>query len=362
MGFGDLSHRPPSAGWSFLHYYIRDVKNPHWAWWAREWKIQENTEEPVLGFLWGELPPVEARAPAGLPVSKVFEGTGVAVLNSSLTEPGGNVQLRFKSSPMGRRSHGHEPQNSFTLNAYGDALLTNNVYRDLYGSPFHAKWCWETKSQNAMLVDGAGQAVHTAGPGGRIVAAELGGAVEYVAGEAAAAYQGRLTRYVRHVLHIKPDVIVVVDEAEAAAAARFQWMLHGLTRFELDEAGQQLRLESARAGVVVDYVSDQRLAFRQWTGYEPAVDERYLASVGRQGSIPPQWHVEASAVEAAKEAWTVTVLRPYRKAAPAQGRVEFERTGDGGKVKIPGRGIEVELMRRGKVVARVRAGAGQQVH
>lgn len=356
MGFGDLSHRPPSATWSFLHYFIRDVGNPYWAWWADQWKILEASDEPVLGFLWGEMPPVEAKAPGALPQSKLFAGIGVAVLNTSLTDPSSNVQLRFKSSPMGRRSHGHDPHNSFTLNAYGDALLTNNVYRDLYGSPFHAKWCWETVSQNALLIDHAGQAVHSAGPGGRILAADLRGPVDYVAGEAAAAYQGKLTRFLRHVLHIKPGVIVLVDDAAAAAPAAFQWMLHGLTQFHLDPANQQLRLDSTNAGVLVDYLSEQPLAFRQWTGYDPPTDERYLSSIGRPGSIPPQWHVEASTSQPSKDTWTITVLRPYRKAAPAQGRVSITRTPHRASLRIPGTSITIDLHRQGNTFADVRNG------
>ncbi|MBI4891775.1 MAG: DUF4962 domain-containing protein [Acidobacteria bacterium] len=359
MGFGDLSSRPPSPGWAFVHYYIRDVRNPYWAWWAKQWQIRDEPEEPVLGFLWGEMPPVEAKAPTALPASKLFAGIGVAILNSTLTDPGGNVQLRFKSSPMGRQSHGHDPHNSFTLNAYGDALLTNNVYRDIYGSPFHAKWCWETKSQNALLVNGAGQAVHSASPGGRIVAADLRGGVDYVAGEAGAAYEGKLTRYTRHVLHIKPDVVVLLDEAEAPAAASFQWMLHGLSPFQVDAEKQQLRLESAKAGVLVDYLSEQPLKFRQWTGYDPPTDDRYLASIGRQGSIPPQWHVEASSAQPAGGTWTITVLRPYRKESPAQGRVQVERTAAGAKLRIPGITATVELFREGRTIASVQSSSAQ---
>lgn len=359
MGFGDLAHRPPSPGWAFVHYFVRDLKNPYWAWWAEQWKIRDEPEEPVLGFLWGEMPKVQAKPPADLPASKLFSGTGVAVLNSTLTDPSGNVQFRFKSSAMGRRSHGHEPHNSFTLNAYGEALLVNNVFRDLYGSPFHAKWCWETISQNALLVDGTGQAVHSAGPSGRIIASDLKGDVDYVAGEAAATYQGKLKRYVRHVLHIKPDIVVIVDDVESTAPSRFQWMLHGLSEFTVDEAAQQFRLERGNAGVLVDYVAGSPLKLRQWTGYDPAPDKRYLESIGRADSIPPQWHVEAASGEASTRAWTVTVLRPYRKGKPLQGRVATEETRGGMRIKLPGTQVSVDLFREGPAFAEVAKGSSR---
>ncbi len=353
MGFGDLAHRPPSPDWAFVHYFIRDVRNPYWAWWAQQWKIRDEPEEPVLGFLWGELPPVAATPPADIPASKLFRGAGVAIMNSSLTDAAANVQVRFKSSPMGRRSHGHDPHNAFTLNAYGEALLVNNVYRDIYGSPFHARWCWETISQNALLVDGSGQAVHSASPVGRIIAAEFRDGVDYVAGEAAEAYQGKLKRFVRHILYVKPSLVVMVDDAEAAAPARFQWMLHGLGEFSVDESAQQLRLERGRAGVLVDYVADAPLTFRQWTGYDPGPDMRYLASIGRPEGIPPQWHVEAGSRQPAGSAWTVTIMRPYAASAPARGKPDIERTAQGLKIGLPANGVAVELSRAAPTFATV---------
>ena len=166
MGFGDLSFRPPSSGWSFVRFFAARTGNPYWTWWADQWKIAPESGEPVLGFLWGAQKSAAPKPPAALPPSKVFRGIGVAILNTTLIDAADNVQVRFKSSPFGRQSHGHDPHNSFTLNAYGEPLLVNNVYRDLYGSPFHKDWCWSTKAQNALLVDGEGQKAHSRGPDG----------------------------------------------------------------------------------------------------------------------------------------------------------------------------------------------------
>jgi hypothetical protein len=358
MGFGDLSYRPPSPGWGFVHYFIREVKNPYWAWWAGQWKIRDEPDEPVLGFLWGETPAVAPRAPSALPASKLFRGTGVAVMNATLMNSADNVQVRFKSSPMGGRSHGHEPHNSFTLNAYGEQLLVNNAYRDLHGSPFHSRWVWQTRAQNALLVNGAGQKPHAADLGGRIVAAEFRDGVDYVAGEAAASYEGKLKHYLRHVVFVKPDVVVMVDDAEAAAPAPFQWMLHGLNEFKVDEAAQQLRLERGGAGVTVDYAAGQPLSFKQWTGYDPEPDLRYLKSVGREG-LPPQWHVEAAARTPAGRAWAAVVMRAWRAGQAPAGRVAVERTDTAMRITVPEGGVVVELDRLGKTFAVVRKGGRQ---
>jgi hypothetical protein len=268
-GFGDLAYRMGPRGWSFMNFYVRRTKNPYWAWWLEAWKVPTESDEPALEFLWGSTAPVEPKPPVGLPPSKVFRGTGVAVLNNTLLSSAENVQIRFKASPMGRWSHGLEPHNSFTLNAYGVALLVNNVYRDLYGSPFHKGWVWSTRAHNAVLVDGYEQKPRTADPDGRILKWDFQDGLDYVVGDAAAAYQGRLKRAWRHVFLVKPDVIVIADQLAAPKPSTYQWMLHGQTTFEVKEAEQRLLLDRGEAGVVVDYVAERPLKLRQWTGYDP---------------------------------------------------------------------------------------------
>ena len=339
-GFGDLSFRPPSGGLSVVRYYASKMKNPYWEWWADQWKVSPDSSEPVLAFLRSRLPRVEAKPPADLPPSKVFRGIGVAVLNSDLLDPAGNVQVRFKSSPRGRQSHGHDPHNSFTLNAYGEALLVNNVYRDLYGSPFHKDWCWSTKAQNALLVNGEGQKSHSADPMGRIVKWDFQDGMEYVVGDAAAAYEGKLKRYLRHIIFIKPDVVVIADDVEAAKPSTLQWMLHGLAAFEMNQEKAELQLTRANAGVLVDYASAEPLAFRQWDGFEPAPFAGKL-SVLRSRDFPNQWHVEASTKRRVASAFLVTVLRPYRKGQMPAGAVKRE----GNMIRI-GEGIRVTLRAR----------------
>ncbi|MEK7751360.1 MAG: DUF4962 domain-containing protein, partial [Acidobacteriota bacterium] len=294
LGFGDLASGQPGRGWAFMQFFVRRTGNPYWAWWLNAWEIPAEAGEPVLEFLWSSAAPVAPKSPSDLPPSKVFRGTGIAVLNSNLLAAADNVQFRFKSSPMGRWSHGHDPHNSFTLNAYGQALLVNNVYRDLYGSPFHAKWVWTTRAQNAVLVNGEGQKPRSADLGGRIVKWEFQNGCDYVLGDATASYEGRLKRALRHVIFVKPDVIVIADELEAPKPSTFQWMLHAHQPFEVNQAGQTLTATRNSAGVLVDYVAAAPLRMRLWTGYDPEPDWAYLKSVGSPDRIPPQWHVEAS--------------------------------------------------------------------
>jgi hypothetical protein len=322
MGFGDLAFSKPSTGMSVVQYYARRTHNAAWAWWASKWGIHADASEPVLAFL-RSASQVEPQAPTNLPASKIFRGTGLAILNTDLTDSANNVQVRFKSSPFGRQSHGHDPHNSFTLNAYGEQLLVNNVYRDLYGSPFHVQWCWETKSQNAMLVDGKGQKPHSPDPFGKITNSQLADGLDWVTGEATDAYEGKLRKYLRHVIFVKPGVVVIADEVEAAAPSTFQFMLHGQGQFEVK--GQQLRLDRPKAGVLVDYINAQPLAIRQFDGYDPKPGSGKAANLAR--TFPNQWHIEAATTQPGDKAFVVTVLRPYRTGQKIEGAVRSDASG-----------------------------------
>jgi hypothetical protein len=151
------------------------------------------------------------------------------------------------------------------------------------------------------------------------------------------------------VIFIKPDVVAIVDDVQGTKPSTFQWMLHGLAPFEIDEGASQLRLERTRAGVLVDYVAEEPLGFRQWDGYQPV--PRPPATPSQR--VPNQWHVEASTKQSADSAFVVTVLRPYRKGQMPIGTVHK----DGNTIRI---GADITLkLRNAGAFAVVTKGARQ---
>lgn len=338
MGFGDLSYRPPSQGWGgFIEYLLRAGGNRpeanhagYWRWWTQQWKM--SNEGGVLGFLYdANLPSLpSAKTPTDLPVSKVFHGIGVASLHSTLLDSADDVHLLFKSSPFGSQSHGHNPQNTFQLNAYGEALLTTCVYRDLHGSKFHYQWAHSTKAHNGVLVDGQGQVPHSASVVGRIVDSKFTPEWDYVVGDASACYGGRLKRFRRHIAFVKPDLIVICDDLAATNAATFQFMLHALSPFNVDEQGMRLSVKQPKASVTAQYLSPVPLSFRQWDGFEPKPDRDF----------PNQWHVEAGTKEKQAEIRMLTVIVPEKAGSGAPGwkaeRIESD-TAVGARVQRGGR-------------------------
>ena len=309
-GFGDLAFRPLNAP-SFLEYHLRaraasgDGGNAgYWRWWADQKEMRPNAG--FLGFLYRAnlpaLPP--AKAPTDLPPSKIFHGIGIASLHTTLLDSRDDVHLVFKSSPFGSQSHGHNPQNSFQLNAYGEALLVTNGYRDLHGSKFHYQYVHSTRAHNAVLVNGEGQTPHAVAAKGEIVREQLTPRYDYIAGDATIAYGGRLKKAWRHAVFVKGSqpFVLFYDELVAPRPAKFQFMLHGLRAFVIDAAAARLRIDQPKASVEVGYLSPVPLTFQQTDGFNPPPTREF----------PNHWHVEAGTTEPRQELGMVSILVPYR--------------------------------------------------
>ncbi|MBI5766984.1 MAG: DUF4962 domain-containing protein [Verrucomicrobia bacterium] len=312
-GFGDLSFRPFTPP-SFMEYHLRARSTSGdggraaiWRWWTQAGGMRENGG--VLGFLYrANLPPLPTgQPPTAIPQSKVFHGIGIASLHTTLLDSRDDVHFAMKSSPFGTQSHGHNSQNGFLLNAYGDALLVACAYRDLHGSKFHYQWVHSTRSQNGVLVDGEGQVPHSVSSTGRIVREEFTPGYDYVAGDATPAYGKRLERALRHAVFVKgpQPFIVLYDELVAPQPAKFQFMLHALSAFSIDEKNARLHVRQPKAELDVGYLSPVPLAFAQTDGFKPAPTKEF----------PNQWHAETGTTEPRRALGMVTILVPSRAGA-----------------------------------------------
>jgi hypothetical protein len=312
-GFGDLSFNrltPPS----FMEYHLRARSSSgdgghaaQWGWWAQAGGMKENSG--VLGFLYrANLPPLPAaQPPTDIPQSKVFRGIGIASLHTTLLDSRDDVHFALKASPFGTQSHGHNAQNSFLLNAYGEALLVACTYRDLHGSKFHYDWVHSTRAQNAVLVNGEGQLPHSVNATAKIVQEKFTPAYDYVAGDATPAYAKKLTRAVRHAVFVKGSApfIVLYDELSAPQPAKFSFLLHALSAFTIDAAHARLGVTQPKAALDVRYLSPVPLTFTPTDGFVPKPSREF----------PNQWHVEAGTTELRRDLGMITVLVPARSGA-----------------------------------------------
>jgi len=305
-GDGEVIYR-----WSTLH------RSPYWRWYAEQLGAGPGAAVGEFGFL---DPTLEAKAPDDIPQARVFPDIGVAALHSDLAYPDADVYLLMRSSPYGSVSHSHASQNAIAINAFGEALAISSGYYQLYASPHHAQWTWETRAHNSILVDGEGQVKRSPASRGRIAAFDDREECSYVVGDATEAYGGRLRRFLRRVLFIRPDTFVICDELQAAKPATFQWLLHAREEMSLDPAAQTALIAAGDARLLTRLVAPAGLTLSQERGF-PVAPER---------EAPDQFHLTAATTTAAERETFLSVLSAYRAGDEARVPEAEAMAGEGG--------------------------------
>ena len=295
-------------------------RNPQWKWYSDCAKAEPGGG--YLGFLYSmQLAGLEGKPPPNLPASRCFRGTGIAVMNTNLLDGKNNIQIDFKSSPFGRQSHGYNSNNAFLLNINGQRAFISSGNRDLYGSEHHRKWMCETKSDNAILVNGKGQIPHAPAARGHISAFETSPTVDVVVGEAAESYKD-LQRWTRRILFFKPHAVLVHDILDAPEPATFDWLLHGMGRFTIEN--QEVRWEGAAGKAHIQFLEPDRLAVSQTDFMDPPPGD-YAQLKWKE------WHLSAQAVEKTQHREFIvlftlqdaSVTAEYEKGTPAHIHLQF---------------------------------------
>jgi len=297
-GFGDLaSHMTAKRAAPLVAQLAVGAKNPYW-----QWYVDENgggLPGGYFGFICAaHAAGLDAASPEALPTSKAFYGTGLAFLNSNLLNGKENVQIHFKSSPFGRQSHGYNANNAFLLNIGGREALVRSGERDVHGSPHHVKWMWDSRSDNAILVNGEGQTKHSPASTGRITAFETSAQVDLVVGEAGGSYD-TLERWTRRIVFLKPHAVVIHDVLEANDPSSYTWCLHARAPFTINE--DFVTLETNDRAISVRFLEPRGLSMTQTDVTEPPPAEWYTAK-------RDEWHLWAETREKSATMQFVTLI------------------------------------------------------
>jgi hypothetical protein len=318
-GFGDGAGRRNARDMvPLMSQLAAQAGNGHWQWYVEQ--MGGPIETPgYVGFIRGGLPKVDPNPPTNLPTARLFRGIGQAVLNTTLASADDDVQVIFKSSPMGTRSHGNAANNSFVLWAYGQRLLIRSGHYYYYGGPHHRDWVWSTRSLNNITVSGQGQIKRSAAAKGKILAFQTTPSIDAVVGEAAEAYgnsdsndeQSRLlARYTRAILFVKPELLIVYDRLEASQPATFEYWLHALNKFQIN--GQRnLKTQVGNVACQIDILVPTELTLTQTDQYDPNPWPQITTR---------EWHLTAATQTPRKETEFVTLYRPHRSGHPAPHR------------------------------------------
>ncbi|NOZ20365.1 MAG: DUF4962 domain-containing protein [Planctomycetes bacterium] len=340
-GFGDLTAwRTSSHNRKLMTVFAAQARNPYWQWYVDEHGGPQQ-ESGYIGFIRGALPTVQAKAPVDLPSSRVFRGTGQAMLNTNIMDAKHNVEIIFKSSPFGSQSHGYESQNAFLLYVFGERLLIRTGRRDSYGSKHHKEWMWHTKSVNSITVNGESQKKHSQEPLGEITAFHTSDAFDFVQGDASTAYGDLVKRFTRSILFVKPELIVIYDRLETPKPSSFEWRLHAPTKMKVN--GQEdIRVVNNKSACRVSFLAPKNLKLSLTDKFDTPPRPRIKLV---------EWHLTATPPEPMKQVEFVTLIRPHRVDDTPPANAALHRI-DGGYA------LEADL-KAGRVIALMRAGEGE---
>ncbi|MCH2205511.1 MAG: DUF4962 domain-containing protein [Lentisphaerales bacterium] len=232
--------------------------------------------EKQLAIVWprfAEGLPLESSkpVPASIEVSqnRLFPDIGVANMNRDVLNSDKNLMVSMRSSAYGGFGHNHSSHNAFTVVYKGESLFVPYRYR--HGGDGHVLRSYRhTRGHNSVTVDGKGQP-YSADAYGYICRYIAGEQLSYIAGDASNAYTGEPSpqwwiraekagvdwyadmehksaeKFRRHLLYLRPGLIVIYDELEAADEVRWDWILH--CRKTLQVSGESLSVKELKASV-----------------------------------------------------------------------------------------------------------------
>lgn len=279
----------------------------------------------IRNFIASAKPLPAPRPLSELPSYRFFKDVGWVSLHSALGRPADDIHITFKASPYGSYSHSHADQNAFILNAYGEGLAINSAYREFHRSPHHKEWTWQTKSKNALLIDGRGQSVQDPKATGAITRLDVGDRVIRATGDATAAYRtgqkepDRIQRVTRDLAFVDSRYVVLRDRVVLGSPGKLSWLLHAERNLTWDDASQRafIRGPRGRATLAVRLVAPGQ----PWRGsvtdkFPVPVDTKYVSGeVGGEyvtGEWSDQSHLSVESVEAADDFTVFAVLWPDR--------------------------------------------------
>lgn len=306
--FGDGQTGSPRGLGRLMYAFSSLTENPYFRWYAEESNANVGGDVLSLATYDPELP---ARSPLELPQARSFPAVGLASFHTALGDRQNDVSFLIRSSPYGGVSHGHADQNAYVIEAFGRGLAIATGYYPWYGSPHHHQWTRSTRAVNSILIDGAGQVPRRWEAKGRLVGFDSVDGYDYAECEAAPAYLGRMERFRRHVVHVRPGIFVIFDDLRAPKPARFEWLLHAYRKVEIDPATRHLRIENAPAAMDVHLLLPDQLNFTQTDKYDPEPESI-------KGRWENTWHVTAATTTPAPEGRFLAVLLPHRLGSESE--------------------------------------------
>ncbi len=260
--------------------------------------------------------------PPKAPGSRYFSTKGNVVFRTGW-QPDDSILL-FRAGP--NFNHNHGDQGSFLLRALGENLVLDAGYADYYKDPYYDDYFKQAAGHNTILVDGdpASQSIADtlAFPMlheyPRIVDTVMSADLDGVTSELQQVYRGRLKKFSRSIVFIKPNYVIVYDELLPAEHAAFDWLLH-LPEVKRVTTKEATALYSGKvASLAIGFLSPPNLKLQVTGGHLPYSTFNPVAPA----VVPAQPAILHASTSTSSEAVRfLTVLAPARSPDSAQERL-----------------------------------------
>jgi len=332
-GFGDNTEDVFSPGAAYIAYaevLAKLTGSTKAAWYAKACRQYEHPDlSSDRSLRWIRLAKTAHLATPEVPLNlkmetgKAFREIGLAALHTNPGHTPENLMVAMRSSPFGSYGHFLSDQNAFNVLYGGKRAFFRTGYKVTMKDPHRTGWYQHTKSNNSILIDGAGQPYSTEAYGWIPIFLK-GKTMAYVKGDASAAYSSRetgedygLRKFYRHLVLLKPDIIVVYDELEAERPVNWSWLLHSMAEITLDTAGNSFSSRFEGFSGVGKLWSPTALSWSLTDTFEVHA-ENWRGSRNHSGQLKTyddeQWHLNATNVEKVATTRFLAILQVGRTA------------------------------------------------
>lgn len=367
-GFGDghekTNDQPLRVRSGYADFIARETGDAYAAWYSSiNMLYTTDYEYRLYRMVSGKQRPTVIKAPVNASKAVWFKDSGEVIYIDSLADYKHGAYLSFRSSPFGSGSHTHSSQNAFNLHYNGVPVYRSNGYYLSFADRHNLTSYRHSRAYNTILVDGIGQGFTTRAYG-NITRMMSGENIAYMLGDASNAYGGiseypmwnknfknvglsqtpengfgstPLTKYLRHILVLKPDIVVIYDEMEASKKVRWDWLLHSPVQFDIDSVASVLTTHNSEGKFTSKaYMTGSYHCF--FTQTDKYVDEPNAKLAIRGENLCNYWHLQASfAPSKSNRVLTVIVI-------DENGEINRDVVNDGnGNVEVDGWKISAEL-------------------
>ncbi|SHN32609.1 protein of unknown function [Cyclobacterium lianum] len=312
-GFADNSEEMDMPGTEYVAFALELAKltnNSKASWYAKkclEYEKADLSGHATLRWIrltkTRDLPIPDPKPSLDLPTGRPFHDIGVVSMHSDISNTKENLMVAMRSSPFGSYGHMLSDQNVFNVLYGGKKLFYRTGYKVSMSDPHRTGWYQHTKSQNGILVNGMGQPYSTEAFGwiARFLHTDE---LAYAKGDASMAYKSKETgedysvlKNYRHLILLKPNLLLVYDELEAGNPVAWSWLIHSLDEMKINRENQTFSVQQENAlGAGRIWASEKLLLHLQDTFDIDAVNWR--GTLGEDGKLKSyennQYHLKAS--------------------------------------------------------------------